>query len=124
MINNDFFRENPMSNHLLIEEIYSKQIQLFSRLLFFYSLSTILNFNFSVECGIRTFRISIFCLRQTPVQSNAIEYYPEIGRSIAIRLRSTIESQLFNYVRLRSIGSIAIFVQSRLIDIVWTYHVR
>ena len=53
-------------------------------------------------------------------QSNTIEYYPEIGRSIEIRLRSTIESQLFNRVRLRSIGSIAIFVQSRSIDIVWT----
>ena len=68
MINRDYFRENPMSNHLLVEESYSKQIQLFTRLLFFYSLSTIFNFNFSVECGIRTFRISIFCLRQTPVK--------------------------------------------------------
>ena len=56
-------------------------------------------------------------------QSNAIEYYPEIGRSIAIRLRLTIESQLFDRVRLRSIGSIAIFVQSRSIDIVWIWFI-
>ena len=54
-------------------------------------------------------------------QSNAIEYYPEIGRSIAIRMRLTMESQLFDRVRLRSIGSIAIFVRSRSIDIVWLF---
>ena len=37
---------------------------------------------------------------------STFEYYPEIGRSIAIRLRSTIESQLFDRVRLHSIGSL------------------
>ena len=53
-------------------------------------------------------------------QSNAIEYYPEIGHSIEIRLRSTIELQLFDRIRLRSIGSIAIFVRTCSIDtVVW-----
>ena len=42
-------------------------------------------------------------------QSNAIEYYLGIGHSIEIRLRSTIELQLFNPVRLQS-SLIAIFV--------------
>ena len=47
-------------------------------------------------------------------QSNAIESQPnqsnnylEFGHSIEIRLRSTIEFQPFDRVRLRSIGSIA-----------------
>ena len=56
----------------------------------------------------------------TRTQSNTIEYYPGIGRSIEIRLHSTIESQLFDRVRLRSIGSIAIFVRSCSIDTVWS----
>ena len=40
-------------------------------------------------------------------QSNQSNNYLEFGRSIEIRLRSTIEFQLFDCVRLRSIGSIA-----------------
>ena len=48
-----------------------------------------------------------------PIEHNGlpiepIEYYPGIGHSIEIRLRLTIEPQLFNRVWLRFIGSIAL----------------
>ena len=54
--------------------------------------------------------------------SNVIELnriLPNIFDSIVIRLRSTIELQLFDHVRLFSIDSIAISVRFRSIDIVW-----
>ena len=69
-------------------------------------------------------------------QSNSIEYQsnqsnltqnfnrinrilPRISDSIDIRLRSIIESQSIDCIRLYSIDSIGIFVRFRSIDIVW-----